>query len=142
MGCLCDGDRGVLAAERAARGAQLASAALTTDSSRGASEPLANPRPSGGRPRRPPDASPFRVALGQLREVFDPPGAACGERDDRPERQLLEVLDREIRQFHGHLKVRGSRIRDAAARRAAEVRFVPGKEKGDMLHRLFAVENE
>ena len=49
--------------------------------------------------------APVRMREKQLREVFDPPGAACGERDDRPERQLLEVLDREIRQFHGHLKV-------------------------------------
>src|SRR5262249_50297759 len=41
-----------------------------------------------------------RVALGPLREVFHPPGAARCERDDRPERQLLQVLDREVWWFH------------------------------------------
>src|SRR5437763_418377 len=41
-------------------------------------------------------ARPLRITLRQLREVYDPPGAARGERDDCPKRQLLEVLDCEI----------------------------------------------
>ena len=36
----------------------------------------------------PPSALPLRVPLGQLREGLDPAGAAGGERDDRPQRQL------------------------------------------------------
>jgi hypothetical protein len=65
------------------------------------------------------------MTLGQLREGFDPPGATGGERNDRPERQLLEVLDREIRQFHGLLK--GLEDWGCRRRRAAKVRSVPDR---------------
>src|SRR5258708_4739752 len=46
-----------------------------------------------------------------MRGVYAAAGAAGGEGHVRPERHLLEVLDREVRQLHGHLEGSGGWLR-------------------------------